>query len=206
MIPVKLSRPPGRLKLAKNTLRFIFSRLFKNKMLHHRPFYIGVRVWWEVNQGIGFFHSCALDFPLTRQHTYHPSTSYIVIKPPHSPHYWWMGSSWRKTAFNQLFLITILRIDFDFWFSNIHFFERQVVITHCVFLWQVFLFHAIVRLSETNIAPPPWLLVPSHPEMQKFRTSRIVVLKFFQEIQKQNLVPTSPSPLWVSPRGVPWAL
>ena len=53
-------------------------------------------------------------------------------------------------------------------------------------LWQVFLFHAIVRLSETNIAPPPCLLVPSHPEMHKFGKGRIVVWQFmkYKQVRK----------------------
>ena len=73
--------------------------------------------------------------------------------------------------------------------------KTSCVITHCVFLWQVFLFHAIVRLSETNIAPPPWLLVPSHPEMHKFRRSWIWVLKLFA---KRSLLLVSPSPIVIN--------
>ena len=60
--------------------------------------------WCEVNQGIGFFHICALHFPyravrstLTQEKSTHFFCSHYIS--PLSTDYWWMGSSWRKNNF-----------------------------------------------------------------------------------------------------------
>ena len=78
-----------------------------------------------------------------------------------------------------------------------------------------FPFHTIVRVSETNIAPPPWLLVPSHREMHKFKKEIIILNSFsisflslekYTGVNKRNLLKRSQE-LWWAPNhceGIVW--